>query len=53
MGVVKGKNKFKLPLEELEVIASIEIEAENEDEAKEKILKMFKEQLELITLIKI
>jgi hypothetical protein len=53
MGVVKSKNKFKLPLEELEVIASVEVEAENEDEAKEKILKMFKEQLELIDLIKI
>jgi len=47
------KIKWKIPLEEIEVIASIKFEAESEEEAKEKIIEMFKQQLEFIELIKI
>ena len=46
-------NRYKIPLEEIEVISAIEIEAESEEEAKEKALKIFKQQLQLINLIKI
>jgi len=45
--------KWKIPLEEIEVISEIEFEAKSEEEAKEKAVEMFKQQLEFIELIKI
>jgi hypothetical protein len=47
------KAKYKIPLEEIEVIAAVEFEAESEEEAKQKAIEMFKQQLSLIELIKI
>jgi len=45
--------KWKIPLEEIEVIASITIEARDEKEAKEKAVEIFKKQLEFIELERI
>ena len=45
--------KWKIPLEEIEVIAAMEFEAESEEEAKEKAVEMFRKQLEFVELIKI
>ena len=45
--------KYKIPLEEIEVIAAVEIKAASEDEAKEKAIEMFKQQLQMIDLIEI
>ena len=47
------KIKWKIPLEEIKVIAAIEFEAKSEEEAKEKIIEMFKQQLQMIELIKV
>ena len=45
--------KYKIPLEEIEVIASVEFEAGSEEEAKEKAVEMFRRQLEFVELIKV
>jgi hypothetical protein len=47
------KTKYKIPLEEIEVIAAVEFEAESEEEAKQKAIEMFKQQLDMIELNKI
>ena len=46
----KHITKYKIPLEEIEVIASVEIEAKSEEEAKEKAIEMFKQQLQFVEL---
>jgi len=43
-------SKYKIPLREIEVIAAVEIKAASEDEAKEKAIEMFKQQLQFIEL---
>ena len=48
-----AQNKYKIPLEEIEVIASVEFEAGSEEEAKEKAVEMFRRQLEFVELIKV
>ena len=48
-----AQNKYKIPLEEIEVIAAMEFEAKSEEEAKEKAIEMFRRQLEFIELIKV
>ena len=45
--------KWKIPLEEIEVLASVEFEAGSEEEAKEKAVEMFRRQLEFVELIKV
>ena len=47
------QTKYKIPLEEIEVIASVEFEAGSEEEAKEKVIEMFRKQLEFVELIKV
>jgi hypothetical protein len=47
------KTKYQLPLEELEVLSAMKFEANSESEAKEKIINMFKQQLDMIELNKI
>ena len=49
----KKTSKYKIPLEEIEIIAAVEIEAVSEAEAKEKAIEIFKQQLQFIELIKI
>lgn len=51
--VKNTQNRYKIPLEEIEVIAAMEFEADNKEEAKIKVIEMFKKQLELIELIEI
>ena len=45
--------KWKIPLEEIEVLASVEFEAGSEEEAKVKAVEMFRRQLEFVELIKV
>jgi len=41
---------FYIPLDELEVLSSIPVKAENEQKAKEEFIKLFKKQLDFMTL---
>ncbi len=41
---------FYIPLDELEVLSAIPVKAENEEKAKEEFMKLFKKQLDFMTL---